>query len=173
MIIFAGTNATLFDNTIEQQLLKGLLLLELWEKNSMFNPDEKDFVQASFSTEDLSWQISFSLPCSQVISASGHPTIIGENYLSNTPFTPGSPEGTFKSSSLPAYCIELIMTAQNWENNSQYNPSAKNNISAVFNSDRNVLIGTATILCEFAVQPNVSTIAREYLNVGHSPWGDN
>lgn len=169
MIIIPGTNATLTDNTIEQQLLKGLLLLNLWEKNSTFNPDEKEFIGATFDTEDLSWQISFSLPCSQVINTSGSPTIIGENYLSNTPFTPGNPKGTFKSSSLPAYCTEVIMTAQIWENNSQYNPNAKNNITAVFNSDRNVLTGTATILCDFAVQPNVSTIAREYLNVGQSP----
>lgn len=169
MIITPGTNATISDPTIEAQLLKSLLLLEFWEKNTEFNPNTRDFVQATFNTEALSWDITFSLPCRQAINDMGSPTLLGENYLTNTPFTPGDPSGTFKSLSLPAYCIELIMTGQIWENNSQYNPNSRNNIAATFNSDRNLLVGTVTIFCEFNIQPQISQIAKEYLNVELRP----
>lgn len=169
MIITPGINSTISDSTIEAQLLKSLLLLELWEKISEFNPNGKDFVQATFHTESYSWEVSFSLPCHQAINELGNPTLLGENYLSNTPFTPGDPVGTFKSLSLPAYCIELIMTGQIWENNSQYNPNIRNNIAATFNSDRNLLIGTVTIFCELNIQPQISQIAKEYLNPGLRP----
>lgn len=169
MIITPGTGATIFDTTIEQQLLKSLLLLDLWEKNITYNPNAKDFVQATFNTEDFTWQVSFSLPCSQAIGSGGSLILTGEDYLLNAPFTPGNPTGRFKSTSLPAYCTELLMTAQIWENNSEYNPNGKNNINAIFNSDRNVLVGSVTILCEFNIQPNVSMIAKEYLNAGQQP----
>jgi hypothetical protein len=143
--ITPGTDATIQASKAESQLFHALMLLQEVEASTTFNPSRADAVQTSFNDNTLTFTARFDLPCEQSL-VSGVSGFKGKNYLTAyTAFTAGSTAGTFKSTNLPAYVVELIYYCQMLENTTASNPSNKNYVNATFDSDKQSFTGTITL----------------------------
>ena len=164
--ITPGTNTTVPTDTAEGVVFWALLALVTFENSPVTNPDKVTAVQGSLNVKDFTFNITFNFPCIQGLDGAGRVVFTAVNYLKNVTFEIGNPPGTFKSNNVPAYAVEAIMHLQNLENNKDLNPRDINNITATYDSEKQVLTGTAKIPCDIYLDANNGTgkfDPKEYL----------
>ncbi len=143
--ITPGTAATIRATTAEKQLFHCLLLLQELETSTLYNPTRKDYVQTSFNDNAATFNANFSIPCEPALGTDGKPTFVGSNYLIGYSFNPGTTLGSFKSTSLPAYLVEVLFYCQILESDTATNPNNKNFLTANYDSDRKIFTGNVTL----------------------------
>lgn len=143
--ITPGSGGTFVTETAEGRLIDAVCLLQSYEADSAKNSSGRTAVSGSFSIEDLTFTGAYSLPAEQTISNSGSLTIAATPYLTGATFTPGAGSPTFKSTTIEAYCLEVLQYLQILERNTAKNPQNKNFVSGTFNSDTGVYSGTFSI----------------------------
>ena len=88
--------------------------------------------------------ISFAIPAEQSISESGQVMTNASDYLQGVTFTPGT-GGTFKSSSLSQYFLEVVTYVQIKENIAASNPQSVNNVSSSYDADDKLFSGSINL----------------------------
>ncbi|MCC5620715.1 hypothetical protein [Nostoc sp. CHAB 5715] len=162
--ITVGTGATFKSGTAEGHLLEISTYLQIQEKNLASNSTGKDFIQVTYNLNDMVTGISFSIPADQSIGSSGQILTNASDYLQGITFTPGS-GGTFKSTTLSQYFLEVITYLQIKENANASNPQLVNNISSSYAGDEKLVSGTISlpILVSFDDTGHPIISAIEYL----------
>lgn len=143
-MITPGSGNTFTAATAEGHLLEICTYLQVQEKNLSSNPTGKDFFQVSFNLNDMVTGISFAIPAEQSIGTSGQVLTSASDYLQGITFTPGA-SGTFKSTTLSQYFLEVVTYLQIKENTTVNNPQLANNISSSFDADDKLFSGSISL----------------------------
>lgn len=159
-----GTGATITAPTQEAQLGHSFYLLNFYQSIPANNIGEVDYVQADIDLEEMTFTGSFDLPCTREY-VNGKPTFTVTEYLQNVPFTPGNPSGSFGSSSLPSYFLEILTFMQGVESFPQFNPAEVNNLSGTYDTDTAIFSGQLTLPIEVIMNPSgvLGVYFKEYL----------
>jgi hypothetical protein len=161
-IVTAGSGATIQSDNAEQQLLDCIALIKGWEKGAQ-NPNKGNTINCSFGLGSSLAVVSFQVPAAPSINSDGQQVQSAIAYLINTNFTPGT-GGTFKSTSVEAYFLEVLTFLEIVEANTTKNPSGVNNVASSFDSDGRVVTGTANIPFTFEIDNGfIKFMADEYL----------
>lgn len=145
--ITPGTNATIQSNKLEFHLLETLLTLQIYEANPDFNPSKKDCIQGSYNINTGFFDVTFKISGSFYLNAQGEAVTQIPNYLPGIAFTPGSPTGTFKSTTLPAYFVEVLMYCERLENNVASNTSEQSRVVISHDIEAKEISGTIKLPC--------------------------
>lgn len=145
--ITPGTNATIQSNKLEFHLLETLLTLQIYESNPTFNPSKKDCLQGSYNINTGSFDCTFKIRGDFYINSQGEPVTSVTNYLLGVAFTPGNPVGTFKSITLPAYFIEVVMYCERLENDVASNTSGQSRVVLTNDIEEHEISGTIKLPC--------------------------
>lgn len=134
--VTAGTGATINATTIEGQLFQLLHLI---------NNAERGLEPQKFSvtkTDDYILESDFKIPGKVVFaSTTGSFVESAEPYLPTLSFTPGSPTGTIKSTTLSEYFVNVVKYVILWQNTSAKNPNTLRNVTMTFNYNSNEFSG--------------------------------
>lgn len=162
--ITAGAGATFTATKAEAQAIAALNFLNQRENTSEANPNGDDRINASFDVDLLTFAGTYSLPASQVLNSLGQLVIVSTPYLSSGAFTPGT-GGTFKSVTIEAYVLEVLMYLQSLELQPTKNPQNRNYITGTYNSDSKLYAGTFNLPISISIPESgiVSFTAVEYL----------
>jgi hypothetical protein len=161
--IIPGSEGTIQSSSAEQVLLDCITLIKNLEKIPTKNPTNTNGVSCSFGLNTAIASISFQMPAKPTINDIGQQVQTPTNYLSNTGFIPGT-GGTFKSSSIEGYLLEVITYLEIMEANATKNPNAQNYISSSFDSDNRVVTGVITLPIVFELGSEfIKIMADEYL----------
>ena len=144
VLITVGAGNTFSEPTAEGHLLQICTYLQIKEKNLSSNPTGKDFFQITYNLNDMVTGISFAIPAEQSISESGQVMTNASDYLQGVTFTPGT-GGTFKSSSLSQYFLEVVTYVQIKENIAASNPQSVNNVSSSYDADDKLFSGSINL----------------------------
>lgn len=160
----AGTGGTFKSNTVEGQALEAIEALVTSELNSTANPDGLTGVTLSYNRRSLLASGTFDLPASQTIDGNGSLILTATNYLTGVTVTPGT-NGTFKSTTLPGYVLEVLMKLQLLEQTTANNPNNRNLVTGSFNSETGKYAGNWAIPFTAATQADGAILftATEYL----------
>lgn len=139
--IILGTDSFFKNPTAEGHLLEVITYMQAQELVPLSNSSNKDYVQISYSANELLATASFSLPIIQSINQSGQIVTAAVDYLIIPDFKPGT-GGTFKSASLTQYLMEIIIYLQLLESDASKNPLTANNVSASTDADEKTFSGT-------------------------------
>jgi hypothetical protein len=163
-IIVAGGGSSFKSLTAEGLLLEVITYLQNQELNISTNSLNKDFVKLSYSLDSMNATGSFSIPAIQSIDSSGQIIVSGSNYLENIIFTPGD-GGTFKSSTLSQYFLEIVTYLQIKESNPSTNPQSTNNIFSSYDADDKIFSGSITLPLTISFDDSGHPVitAKEYL----------
>ncbi len=150
--------------TAESHLLEICTYLQNKERNVTSNPTGRDYIQISYNLNEMVTAISFAIPAEQSIDSSGQVLTTASEYLQGITFTPGT-EGTFKSTTLNQYFLEVVTYLQIKENNLTTNPQTVNNISSSYDADDKLFSGNVTlpITVDFDTSGHPIILATEYL----------
>lgn len=161
-----GTGGTFKTSTVEGRLIEVVTFLRLQEMDSVKNPDDRNSVIGDFSINSSEFSGSYSLACSQAITAEGGISIVATPYLTGVTFAPGSGSPTFKSTTVEAYLLEVITYIQFLESVTSKNPQGLNQVTGTYNADTGVYSGTFAIPCSVAIGSNgdCNFSAQEYLS---------
>lgn len=162
--IVTGESGTLKAITLEGQLQEAAILLQLLEATPANNPEQIDRVSVSHDPDANIFTSSFSFPVNQNINELGHINYSAFDYLVNINFSPGI-GGTFKSTTLTGYLMEMLIYTQNIERQSTRNPSSRNGAIGNFNSDNTLFTGSLNlpVLISIEIDGSIKYIADEYL----------
>lgn len=161
--IIPGSGGTIQSSSAEQALLDCITLIKNLEKIPSKNPNNTNGVSCSLGLNTSIANISFNMPAIPTLNDSGQQVQAASNYLLNTNFTPGS-GGTFKSSSIEGYLLEIVTYLEIVESNPTKNPNSNNYVSSTFDSDNRVVTGVATIPIIFELGSEfIKIMADEYL----------
>jgi hypothetical protein len=161
--IIPGSGGTIQSTNAEQVLLDCITLIKNLEKVPSKNPTNTNGVSCSLGLNTAIANISFNMPAIPALNNSGQQVQTASSYLSNTEFTPGT-GGTFKSSSIEGYLLEIVTYLEIVESNSTKNPNSNNYISSTFDSDNRVVTGVATLPIIFELGSEfIKIMADEYL----------
>lgn len=160
-----GTDGTFKSTTAEGRLIEAACFLRLQEADSTRNPNGLSAVIGDFSINSNEFSGSYSLACTQGLSASGSLSIVAKNYLVGVPFSPGTGTPTFKSTTIEAYLLEIIGYLQFLEADSTKNPNSLNQITGTYNADTEVYSGSFAIpvSIDVGIDGSVKFAAVEYL----------
>lgn len=164
-IIVPGAGSTIKSRVLENHLLETMILLQLQEQDETKNSTKKDYVQGSYNTNTKLFTGSYSLPVVQRLTLDGNLIIDVFDYVTGVDFSPGT-GGTFKSTNLAAYFLEVLMLCQMWENIDTRNPQGKNNITGSLNSDSKLFAGSVSLPIQISIDPNGAQVvaALPYLS---------
>lgn len=143
--ITPGTDSTFKAQTAEGRAIEAICYLQLQESLTENSSSGRDAIQATFDLTDNTFSGTYAIPSEQGFSATGGLTINTVPYLQNVSISPGTNAPTFKSQTLEAYVLEVLMFLQSWERNAAKNPQNRNYISGSFNSDTGIYQGTFTL----------------------------
>ncbi|MBW4568041.1 MAG: hypothetical protein KME31_08460 [Tolypothrix carrinoi HA7290-LM1] len=162
--ITPGSNASFKSATAEGLLLEVITYLQNQERNTISNPTNRDLIKLSYNLDSLTAIGSFSIPATQSINDAGQIILVGTDYLQNVPFSPGD-GGTFKSTSLSQYFLEIVAFLQIKESDVLKNPNSENNVFSAYDADDKISSGTInlplTVSFDDSGHPVIS--AKEYL----------
>jgi hypothetical protein len=142
--ITLGTGGTFKSPTAEGHLLEICTYLQNQERSNISNSTNKDYVQISFNLNDMTTGISFALPAEQTINETGQIITTASDYLQNITFSPGT-NGTFKSSTLSQYFLEVVTYLQIKESNNVSNTQLVNNVTSSYDADDKLFSGSITL----------------------------
>lgn len=142
--ITAGTGATSNADNIEGQL---------WQLTHLINNAEKDLPIQRLNmskSDDFILQGDFTMP-GQIIydPSTGTFTTTTTPYLPEITFSPGSPIGTIKGTTLSQYFINVVSYIVNWQNKKDKNPNSLTNCT--LNFDYNALQYSGTLILPYTV----------------------
>ncbi len=160
--ITPGVGATILSDSAEGQLLEVVALIKNHEKVPSKNPTNATRVSCSFNLGGGVANISFQIPATPVINETGQVVQNAATYLQNTSFAAGD-GGTFKSTTIEAYLLEVATHLQIKESNTIKNPNNLNNVQVTFDSDEGIVNGTVSLPIIFEVSNGVRVLADEYL----------
>lgn len=160
-----GTGETFKSTTAEGRLIEAVCFLRLQEGDTAKNPNDLNAVIGDFSINSNEFSGSYSLACTQGLSASGSLSIVAKNYLTGVTFSPGTGTPTFKSTTIEAYLLEIIGYLQFLEADSTKNPNGLNQVTGTYNADTEVYSGSFAIpvSVEMGTDGSVKFAAVEYL----------
>lgn len=163
--ITPGTDSTFKTGTAEGRAIEAICYLQLQESLTENNSSGRDAIQATFDLSDNTFSGTYAIPAEQGFSANGGLTISAVPYLQNVSISPGTNAPTFKSQTLEAYVLEVLMYLQAWERNTVKNPQSRNYITGSFNSDTGIYQGTFTLPISLVLDATgkASFSAVEYL----------
>jgi hypothetical protein len=163
-IIVVGAGSSFKSSTAEGLLLEVITYLQNQEMNISTNSLNKDFIKLSYSLDNMTATGSFSIPAVQSIDSSGQIIVSGSNYLENIVFSPGD-GGTFKSSTLSQYFLEIVTYLQIKESNPSTNPQSENNIFSSYDADDKIFSGSVTLPLTISFDDSGHPVitAKEYL----------
>lgn len=144
VLITSGTGSTFKAQSAEGILLEMCVYMQTLERYIPSNPTGKDNIQISLNLNDMTTAISFSIPAEQSIDSSGKVTLSAVEYLQNVTFSPGT-GGTFKSTTLCQYFLEVVTFLQIKENNTISNSQLINNVTSTYDADDKLFTGSATL----------------------------
>lgn len=162
--ITPGTTGTFTSTTAEGQALEALIFLQLRELTPLANPTSEDRITATIDTDTKTLSGSYRLPATQAINSQGQLVISAQPYLNGGAFTPGQ-NGTFKSTTIEAYCLEVLMYLQFLESQPAKNPNNRNFVAGSYNADSATYSGTFSLPIELTLDGAgvVGVVATEYL----------
>lgn len=161
--VTTGAGATIVSDTAEGQLFHAALLLQHYEGDLARNPEKRDYIQCNFNHNKLLFSANFNFPCAQQIAPSGRPCYAARKYLDDSGFTPGS-GGTFVSTDLPSFILEVLAFCQILEGDLSTNPTKANNISYVYGGDTGIVSGSLAVPYIFNLQGGkITMVPTEYL----------
>ncbi|OLP19816.1 hypothetical protein BST81_03540 [Leptolyngbya sp. 'hensonii'] len=162
--ITPGTGGTFKSVTAEGQAIEALIYLQDRENTTTANPNGEDRLDGNFDTDLRTFSGQFRIPASQSINGSGQLVIQAVPYLNGGAFTPGS-DGTFKSTAIEAFVLEVLMYLQVLESTPAKNPNNRNYVTGTFNADTGIYTGSFSLPIAFALAEDgsVKIQAVEYL----------
>jgi hypothetical protein len=159
-IVTAGTNETFNGTTIESKLFQIVHSINSAEKGlavQRFNITKSD---------DLILEGDFTIPGTVTYNTStGIFSVAAAPYLPTLPFSPGSPVGTIKATTLSQYFIDVISYIVNWQNQSAKNPNSLTNCRLSFDYNSLEYVGRIILPYTSILGQNGSVIetATEWL----------
>lgn len=162
--ITPGNGAIFTSTTAEGQCLEALIYLQGREANSLANPAGEDRINGSFSIDTLVFEGEYRLTANQSITLTGQLSIAVQSYLDGGSFSPGT-EGTFKSSTIESYVLEVLMYLQFLEATPGKNPQNRNFVTGNYNADQSTYSGTFSLPVSLTLNGagGVAIQAVEYL----------
>ena len=162
--ITPGTGGTIKAPTLEGQIIEALVLARLTERDSTKNPQNRNYIQCSTNLNTSTFTFNASLPLEQTINPQGQVTYIVPDYFVGLTFNAGT-GGTFKSSNIAAYIMEVITYAQNLEAITSKNPTGANNVNGTIDTDTTLFSCSGTLPITFSQNTLGDTIltASKYL----------
>lgn len=159
-----GTGGTIKSTTAEGQAIEALIYLQSRETLIDANPQQEDRITGAFDTDLKTFSGNFRIPASQTINTAGNLVIQATPYLNGGLFSPGS-DGTFKSLTIEAYVLEVLMYLQVLELTPAKNPQNRNFVTGTFNADTGQYTGTFNFPVSISLlsDGSVKFQAEEYL----------
>jgi hypothetical protein len=139
-----GTNSFFKSMTAEALLLEVITYMQDKELSISSNSTGKDFVQITYNLNNMTAVSSFTIPAIQSINDSGQVVTSGSDYLQGITFTPGE-GGTFRSSGLSQYLLEIVTFLQIKEADLLINTQNENNIFSSYDADDKIFSGNITL----------------------------
>jgi hypothetical protein len=143
-IITLSSGSTFKNSTAEGHLLEVITYLQNQELNIASNPTNKDFLQITYNLNNMIAIASFGIPAVQSINNAGQVVTSGSDYLQGITFTPGE-GGTFKSTTLSQYFLEIVTFLQIKEADPLVNTQNENNIFSSYDADDKIFSGTVNL----------------------------
>ncbi len=161
--ITPGTAGTFTSTTAEGQALEAIIWLQQREASDAANPNGENRIDGSIDIDLATFAGTFRIPATQSLNNQGQLILAASTYLSSGVFTPGS-GGTFKSTTIEGYVLEVLMYLQILELQPAKNPQSRNYVTGSYNSDTRVYTGTFNFPVSLAlVNGSIQTSASEYL----------
>lgn len=162
--VTVGPGSTIKSDTLEGQLQEACMLLQSLETTEANNPTQIDRISVAHDPDTNTFTATFNFPVEQTINAVGQINYSAPEYLINPNFLV-SPNGTFKSTTLPGYLMEVLIYTQNIERVSTKNPTNRNGATGTFNSDSTIFTGSLSLPVLVSIEPDgsIKYTADEYL----------
>lgn len=161
--ITPGTGGTIKNSTIEGQVIETITLLQLMESDSSKNSSGRNAITMSLNLNTNEFVSSFVLPVAQSFNADGSIKLAAQPYLTGVTFAAGT-GGTYKSATLEAYALEVLMALQFQEQITAKNPNNRNLITGAFDSDTGLYSGAFNLPIAYALDTGTIEITPvEYL----------
>lgn len=162
--IAPGSGGTLKSTTAESALVEAILFLVQCERDSAKNPNGYRSLNYAVTDSGAVFSGDFSLSATQTLTGTGSLAIAANPYLTATGFSPGS-GGTFKSTTIEATVLEILMFLQLLETDATKNTNNRNFVTGTYNSDTRIYRGTFSLPVAMTIGPNGEAIvtANEYL----------
>lgn len=148
--ITPGTGGTIKQATIEGQVIETLTLLQLMESDTSKNSSARNAVTLNLNLNTNEFVASFVIPVVQSFNTDGSIKLAAQIYLTGVTFAAGS-DGTYKSTTLEAYSLEVLMALQFQEQITAKNPQARNLISGAYDSDTGLYSGALNLPITYAL----------------------
>jgi hypothetical protein len=139
-----GANSFFKSVTAEALLLEVITYIQDKELSLSSNSTNKDFVQITYNLNNMTAVGSFTIPAIQSINDAGQVVTSGSDYLQGITFTPGD-GGTFKSTTLSQYFLEIVTYLQIKEADLLVNTQNENNIFSSYDADDKIFSGNITL----------------------------
>jgi hypothetical protein len=161
--ITPGNGGTIQQTTIEGQVIEAITLLQLRESESANNPNNRNAITLSINTNTREFVASFVIPVGQSFNTDGSIRISATPYLTGVTFAAGT-AGTYKSITLEAYTLEVLMALQAHELLPAKNPQSRNLISGAYDSETALYSGALNLPITYALDNGIIEISPvEYL----------
>ncbi len=142
--ITPGSSGTIKSSTIEGQVIETVTLLQLTESDTSKNSSARNAITLNLNLNTNEFVASFVLPVSQSFNTDGSIKLSAQTYLTGVTFAAGS-GGTYKSTTLEAYTLEVLTALQFQEQISAKNPQGRNLISGAFDSETGLYSGALNL----------------------------
>lgn len=161
--ITPGTGGTIKQATIEGQVIEVLTLLQLTETDSSKNSSGRNVITLNINLNTNEFVASFVLPVNQTFNSDGSIKLSAQTFLTGVTFAPGT-GGTYKSTALEAYTLEVLMALQAQEKISAKNPQGRNLISGAFDSETGLYSGALNLPITYSLNNGLIQLSPvEYL----------
>lgn len=133
------------------------------ESDTSKNASARNAITLSLNLNINEFVAAFVLPVVQSVDADGSIKLTAQAYLSNVTFAAGI-GGTYKSTTLEAYALEVLMALQLKEQITAKNPNNRNLISGAFDSDTKLYSGALNLPVTYALNVGkIEVTPVEYL----------
>lgn len=162
--IAPGSGGSIRSTTAESALVEAILFLKQCERDSAKNPNGTQSVNFAVTDSGLVFSGDFSIAANQTLTGTGSLAIAANPYLTSTGFTAGS-GGTFKSATIEATVLEILMYLQHLEADATKNVNGRNFVTGTYNSDTRIYRGTFSLPVAVEIGSDGKAIftATEYL----------
>jgi hypothetical protein len=158
-----GSGGTIKSSTIEGQVVETITLLQLMESDTSKNSSGRNAITINLNLNTNEFVATFAIPVSQGFNPDGSIKLSAQTYLTGVNFAAGS-GGTFKSTTLEAYTLEVMMALQFQEQQTAKNPQARNLISGAYDIDTGLYSGALNLPITYTLlNGSIEITAVEYL----------
>lgn len=163
-IITPGSSATINALTAESTLLQLIPLVIAAQSDNAKNPSGRSVVTSSIDLADGTISGTYTILATQSLNNSGQIVVQADSQFNNVTFSSGS-GGTFKSSSIESFLMEVLQFLQIREKDTTKNPDGSNNITGSYNSDTGIYSGSYLLPISVTITQQILQIAAiEYLS---------